>query len=168
MLEITAPGFRTEPRRIVAETVSGSVAISQRPEFARLADRLDTGDVLALAKFDRLGRDAMDAAATVAGLRRSTWTRSGTYGDRPRSGELALVGFAFKRINIEVHREVLQHNARKPLELAQEAPATNSRRDQLPTERNPAPGTVRLAWPCRKALSRAVHGQLPAPFGSKG
>ena len=66
--EITASGFRVEPHRIVTETVSGSVAIGQRPEFARLADRLEPGDVLVVTKLDRLGRNAMDVAATVAGL----------------------------------------------------------------------------------------------------
>ena len=66
--EITASGFRVEPHRIVTETISGSVAISQRPEFARLADRLEPGDVLVVTKLDRLGRNAMDVAVTVAGL----------------------------------------------------------------------------------------------------
>ena len=66
--EITASGFRVEPHRIVTETVSGSVAISQRTEFARLADRLEPGDVLVVTKLDRLGRNAMDVAATVASL----------------------------------------------------------------------------------------------------
>ena len=59
---ITDSGFRVEPHRIVTETVSGSVAISQRPEFARLADRLEPGDVLVVTKLDRLGRNAMDVA----------------------------------------------------------------------------------------------------------
>ena len=66
--EITASGFQVEPHRIVTEIISGSVAISQRPEFARLADRLEAGDVLVVTKLDRLGRNAMDVAATVAGL----------------------------------------------------------------------------------------------------
>ncbi len=66
--EITASGFHLEPHRIVTETISGGVAISQRPEFARLADRLEAGDVLVVTKLDRLGRNAMDVAATAAGL----------------------------------------------------------------------------------------------------
>ena len=51
--EITASGFRVEPHRIVTETISGSVAISQRPEFARLADRLEPGDVLVVTVWAR-------------------------------------------------------------------------------------------------------------------
>ena len=61
--EFTFSGFRVEPHRIVTETISGSVAISKRPEFARLADRLEPGDVLVVTKLGRLGRNAMDVTA---------------------------------------------------------------------------------------------------------
>ena len=66
--EITAAGFQVEPRRVVAETISGSVAATQRKGFARLLDRLEAGDVLVVTKLDRLGRNAMDVGATVAKL----------------------------------------------------------------------------------------------------
>lgn len=63
--EVQAAGFIIEPRRVVAETVSGSVAASQRRGFARLLDRLEAGDVLVVTKLDRLGCNAMDVSATV-------------------------------------------------------------------------------------------------------
>ena len=66
--EIAAAGFAIEPQRIVTETVSGSVAATQRRGFARLLDRLEPGDVLVVSKLDRLGRNAMDVGATVARL----------------------------------------------------------------------------------------------------
>ena len=66
--EIQAAGFTIEPRRVVTETISGSVATAQRPGFARLLDRLEPGDVLVVTKLDRLGRNAMDVGATVAKL----------------------------------------------------------------------------------------------------
>lgn len=66
--EIRAAGFELSPRRTVCETVSGSVPASERPEFARLLDRLEDGDVLVVTKLDRLGRNAMDVRATVEGL----------------------------------------------------------------------------------------------------
>lgn len=66
--EITAAGFAVEPHRIITETISGSVAISQRPEFIRLLDKMEHGDVLIVTKLDRLGRDAIDVASTVAKL----------------------------------------------------------------------------------------------------
>jgi putative DNA-invertase from lambdoid prophage Rac len=68
LAEITAAGFAIEPRRVVAETVSGSVAAVRRRGFARLLDRLEAGDVLVVTKLDRLGRNAMDVGATVAKL----------------------------------------------------------------------------------------------------
>src|SRR3954471_24123267 len=66
--EIAAAGFGIEPRRVVAETVSGSVAATQRRGFVRLLDRLEPGDVLVVTKLDRLGRNAMDVGLTVAQL----------------------------------------------------------------------------------------------------
>ena len=66
--EIQAAGFRVEPRRVVAETISGSVATAQRRGFNRLLDKLEAGDVLVVTKLDRLGRNAMDVGGTVAKL----------------------------------------------------------------------------------------------------
>jgi putative DNA-invertase from lambdoid prophage Rac len=68
LAEIEAAGFQVEPRRVVTETISGSIATSQRPGFARLVDRLEAGDVLVVTKLDRLGRNAMDVGSTVARL----------------------------------------------------------------------------------------------------
>ena len=63
--EIEAAGFAIDPKRIVAEIVSGSVAASERKGFAKLLDRMESGDVLVVTKLDRLGRNAMDVRATV-------------------------------------------------------------------------------------------------------
>ncbi|MHB1281793.1 MAG: recombinase family protein [Acidithiobacillus sp.] len=67
-LEIKAAGFAIEVRRLIEETVSGSVAAKQRSGFMRLMDRLEPGDVLVVTKLDRLGRNAMDVRATVEQL----------------------------------------------------------------------------------------------------
>lgn len=66
--EINAAGFALAPHRVVAETVSGSVPAFERPEFTRLIDRMESGDILVCTKLDRLGRNAMDVDATVAKL----------------------------------------------------------------------------------------------------
>jgi putative DNA-invertase from lambdoid prophage Rac len=66
--EIKAAGFAVEQHRIMAETVSGSVAIAKRSGFARLLDKMEQGDVLIVTKLDRLGRDAIDVSSTVAKL----------------------------------------------------------------------------------------------------
>lgn len=63
--ELETAGFTIPKRRIVSETISGSVPAQQRPMFARLVDRLEEGDVLVVTKMDRLGRDAVDVAQTV-------------------------------------------------------------------------------------------------------
>ena len=68
--EIRAAGFAIEPRRVATETISGSVATTRRPGFARLLDRLEPGDVLVVTKLDRLGRNGIDVSATVARLGR--------------------------------------------------------------------------------------------------
>lgn len=66
--EINAAGFDVDAKRIVAETVSGSVAAMERKGFQRLVDRLEEGDILIVTKLDRLGRNAMDVRATVDAL----------------------------------------------------------------------------------------------------
>jgi putative DNA-invertase from lambdoid prophage Rac len=68
VLEILSAGFKVDPRRVVSETISGSIATRQRREFNRLVDRLEPDDVLVVTKLDRLGRNAMDVAMTVTKL----------------------------------------------------------------------------------------------------
>ncbi len=68
LLEIRGAGFNIEPKRVISETVSGSVAAMERKEFAKLVDRLEQGDVLVVSRLDRLGRSAMDVRATVEKL----------------------------------------------------------------------------------------------------
>jgi putative DNA-invertase from lambdoid prophage Rac len=63
--EIEAAGFTIEPKRVVSETVSGSVAAMKRKGFAKLVDRLEGDDVLIVSKLDRLGRNAIDVRQTV-------------------------------------------------------------------------------------------------------
>lgn len=66
--EIAAAGFEVSPKRVISETVSGSVAASERPGFGQLLNKLEDGDVLVVTKLDRLGRNAMDVRATVEAL----------------------------------------------------------------------------------------------------
>lgn len=66
--EVAAAGFEVSPRRVIEETVSGSVEASQRPGWVSLRAKLEPGDVLVVTKLDRLGRNAMDVRATVDAL----------------------------------------------------------------------------------------------------
>ncbi|NLA20152.1 helix-turn-helix domain-containing protein [Burkholderia cepacia] len=66
--EIEVAGFAVDSRRVVTESISGSVSAEQRPGFADLLRRMEEGDVLIVTKLDRLGRNAMDVRATVETL----------------------------------------------------------------------------------------------------
>lgn len=66
--EIAAAGFDVKLQRAIVETISGSVAASERKGFKKLLDKLEGGDVLVVTKLDRLGRNAMDVRATVEKL----------------------------------------------------------------------------------------------------
>ncbi|ONC26903.1 DNA invertase [Burkholderia pseudomallei] len=66
--EIEAAGFSVDKRRVVTESISGSVSANQRPGFAQLLIKMEEGDVLIVTKLDRLGRNAMDVRATVEAL----------------------------------------------------------------------------------------------------
>jgi putative DNA-invertase from lambdoid prophage Rac len=68
VVEVQGAGFDVNPRRVIVECISGSSAASERPQFAKLADRLKPGDVLIVTKLDRLGRNAMDVRSTVERL----------------------------------------------------------------------------------------------------
>jgi putative DNA-invertase from lambdoid prophage Rac len=69
--EIASAGFQVAPQRIIAETISGSVAATERKGFSKLLDKLEAGDVLVVTKLDRLGRNAMDVRGTVERLEAS-------------------------------------------------------------------------------------------------
>lgn len=69
--EIEAAGFAIQPQRIVTETISGSVAASERPGFRQLLQKMESGDVLVVSKLDRLGRNAMDVRMTIESLEKS-------------------------------------------------------------------------------------------------
>ncbi|RQR73572.1 recombinase family protein [Burkholderia sp. Bp9012] len=66
--EIEAAGFSVDKRRVITESISGSVSANQRPGFAELLLKMEEGDVLIVTKLDRLGRNAMDVRATVEAL----------------------------------------------------------------------------------------------------
>lgn len=68
VLEVKAAGFNVQDQRVIEETVSGSIATSERKGFQKLLERMESGDVLIVTKLDRLGRNAMDVRSTVESL----------------------------------------------------------------------------------------------------
>lgn len=69
ILLATQAGYLVAPHRIYCETVSGTIAAMHRPVFAQVIGKLEQGDVLVVAKLDRLGRNAADIDQTVEMLR---------------------------------------------------------------------------------------------------
>jgi len=67
--EIEAAGYVADA--LYADTVSGSVPASERPEFSKMLDTIERTRPpkrLVVSKLDRLGRDAGDIMATVKSL----------------------------------------------------------------------------------------------------
>jgi putative DNA-invertase from lambdoid prophage Rac len=58
-------GYAVIPDRQFAETISGTVPAMERPVFVKVVNKLERGDVLVVAKLDRLGRNAADVDRTV-------------------------------------------------------------------------------------------------------
>ncbi|MRT51251.1 recombinase family protein [Raoultella sp. RIT712] len=65
---IRQAGYDIQQHRVVSETISGKVKASERPEWRRLIDRLESGDELVVLKLDRLGRDNIDVQQTISML----------------------------------------------------------------------------------------------------
>lgn len=65
LLALQQRGFDIQSHRWFAEQVSGGIPALQRPEFSKMADRMEAGDSLVVLKLDRLGRDVQDVLATV-------------------------------------------------------------------------------------------------------
>lgn len=66
--ELEAFGHVIQKQRWFSDTISGKVPASERPEFSRMVERMETGDMLVVSKLDRLGRDMIDVVQTIRGL----------------------------------------------------------------------------------------------------
>jgi DNA invertase Pin-like site-specific DNA recombinase len=63
-LEIESAGFKLD-FWFEDAGVSGKTSALQRPQFARLLDKIRDGETIVVSKLDRLGRDAIDVLQTV-------------------------------------------------------------------------------------------------------
>lgn len=68
LVALTSKGFDIKPTRWFSEQISGGVPALQRPQFSKMAERMEAGDTLVVLKLDRLGRDVQDVLATVSKL----------------------------------------------------------------------------------------------------
>lgn len=69
VLQAAQAGYTVEPHRVHTETISGTIPAMERPVFASVVSKLESGDVLVVAKLDRLRRNASDINRTVEQLR---------------------------------------------------------------------------------------------------
>lgn len=65
---IKAAGYTLRANRVTSETISGSVPAMERPGFAALLHKMESGDTLVVLKLDRLGRDSIDIQTTIKRL----------------------------------------------------------------------------------------------------
>ncbi|SDC80653.1 Site-specific DNA recombinase [Massilia sp. PDC64] len=65
--EIAAAGYQVD-YWFADEGVSGKVSAMQRPQFAKMLEKIRDGETLVVTKLDRLGRDAQDVGATIKTL----------------------------------------------------------------------------------------------------
>lgn len=66
--ELEAMGHTIQAQRWFSDTISGKVQASERPEFRKMMERMETGDMLVVSKLDRLGRDMIDVVQTIRSL----------------------------------------------------------------------------------------------------
>lgn len=66
--ELEAMGHAIQAQRWFSDTISGKVPASERPQFSRMLERMEAGDMLVVSKLDRLGRDMIDVMQTIKAL----------------------------------------------------------------------------------------------------
>jgi len=66
--ELETMGHNIQAQRWFSDTISGKVPASERPEFSRMLERMEAGDMLVVSKLDRLGRDMIDVMQTLRAL----------------------------------------------------------------------------------------------------
>lgn len=66
--ELEAAGHPIQAQRWFSDTISGKVPASERPQFSRMLERMEAGDMLIVSKLDRLGRDMIDVMQTLNAL----------------------------------------------------------------------------------------------------
>ncbi|TBO31535.1 recombinase family protein [Aquabacterium lacunae] len=66
--ELETMGHAIQAQRWFSDKISGKVPASERPEFSRMLERMEAGDMLVVSKLDRLGRDMIDVMQTLRAL----------------------------------------------------------------------------------------------------
>ena len=117
--QIAAAGIDVEDYRIVAETISGSVAAMERPGFAQLIDRMEPGDMLVVTKMDRLGRNARDVMATIERLgEMSVRVKSLDLGDADLTSAAGQMTTGILNVVAQFERDLLRERTKAGIDRA--------------------------------------------------
>ena len=66
--ELQSLGYEIQRQRWFSDTISGKVPSTERPEFMKMLERMEAGDMLVVSKLDRMGRDMLDVISTLRSL----------------------------------------------------------------------------------------------------
>lgn len=117
--ELEGMGYELPDHRWFAETISGKVPAKERPQFARLLDRLEAGDMLLVSKLDRLGRDMIDVLQTLKNLEeRSIKVKVKALGDVDLSSAAGRVTVRVLAAVAEMERDLLIERTQAGLKRA--------------------------------------------------
>lgn len=137
VLQAEKAGYKVEPMRVHAETISGTVPAMDRPVFAKLVDKLEKGDILVVTKLDRLGRNAADIDRTVEWLASEEMGVRVVVLDLPVMEVTSAAGLLVRRMFAafaQFERDQLVERTHAGLARAKAEGKTLGRRDSLTVE----------------------------------
>jgi putative DNA-invertase from lambdoid prophage Rac len=106
--ELESLGHELQAQRWFSDTISGKVPAKERPQFSKLLDRMEAGDLLLVSKLDRLGRDMIDVLQTLKTLEeRSIRVKVNALGDVDLTSAAGKVTVRVLAAVAEMERDLL-------------------------------------------------------------
>jgi len=106
--ELDSLGHELQAQRWFSDTISGKVPAKERPQFSKLLDRMEAGDLLLVSKLDRLGRDMIDVLQTLKTLEeRSIRVKVNALGDVDLTSAAGKVTVRVLAAVAEMERDLL-------------------------------------------------------------
>lgn len=106
--ELAGMGHELLSQRWFSDTISGKVPAKERPQFSKLLDRMEAGDLLLVSKLDRLGRDMIDVLQTLKTLEeRSIKVKVNALGDVDLTSAAGKVTVRVLAAVAEMERDLL-------------------------------------------------------------
>lgn len=106
--ELESLGHELQAQRWFSDTISGKVPAKERPQFSKLLERMEAGDLLLVSKLDRLGRDMIDVLQTLKTLEeRSIRVKVNALGDVDLTSAAGKVTVRVLAAVAEMERDLL-------------------------------------------------------------